>query len=188
MSSGEIDSPQKKQSLGTYIYTYIYIPSHQLTWKCKKALSKRKVVFLQGSVHFHVSWWDGVCTYTYTYKHAHTHTHIYIYIYIHIHITYSYTYICIYIYIFISGGTHTYTYKYIHIYIYIYIYIQLSNWKWPSFSLRPEVLHKAPGKDPREGASKAPSPTFPPRAVLGERKSPSLAIRRLGTFSGRVSF
>ena len=24
------------------------VPSHQLTWKCKKALSKRKVVFLQG--------------------------------------------------------------------------------------------------------------------------------------------
>ena len=29
------------------------------TWKCNKALSKRKVVFLQGSVHFHVSWWEG---------------------------------------------------------------------------------------------------------------------------------
>ena len=27
------------------------LASHQLTWKCKKALSKRKVVFLQGSVH-----------------------------------------------------------------------------------------------------------------------------------------
>ena len=35
------------------------LPSHQLTWKCKKTLSKRKVVFLQGSVHFHVSWWEG---------------------------------------------------------------------------------------------------------------------------------
>ena len=35
------------------------IPSQQLTWKRKKALSKRKVVFLQGSVHFHVSWWEG---------------------------------------------------------------------------------------------------------------------------------
>ena len=32
---------------------------HQLTWKCKKALSKRKVVFLQGSVYFQVSWWKG---------------------------------------------------------------------------------------------------------------------------------
>ena len=32
------------------------LPAHQLTWKCKKALSKRKVVFLQGSVHFHVRW------------------------------------------------------------------------------------------------------------------------------------
>ena len=31
-------------------------PAHQLKWKCKKALSRRKVVFLQGSVHFHVSW------------------------------------------------------------------------------------------------------------------------------------
>ena len=28
-----------------------FIPSHQLTWKCKTALSKRNVVFLQGSVH-----------------------------------------------------------------------------------------------------------------------------------------
>ena len=27
------------------------LPSHQPTWKCKKALSKRKVVLLQGSVH-----------------------------------------------------------------------------------------------------------------------------------------
>ena len=36
--------------------------SHQLTWKCKKALSKRKVVFLEGSVHFHVSWWEGIVT------------------------------------------------------------------------------------------------------------------------------
>ena len=37
------------------------LPSHQLTWKCKKALSKKgKVVFLQGSVHFHVSWWEGI--------------------------------------------------------------------------------------------------------------------------------
>ena len=27
------------------------VPSHQLTWKCKKALFMRKVVFLQGSVH-----------------------------------------------------------------------------------------------------------------------------------------
>ena len=36
--------------------------SHQLTRKCKKRgqLTKRKVVFLQGSVHFlHVSWWEG---------------------------------------------------------------------------------------------------------------------------------
>ena len=32
------------------------LPSHQ---KCKKALSKRKVVFLQGSVHFNVSCWKG---------------------------------------------------------------------------------------------------------------------------------
>ena len=38
----------------------VHIPSHQLTWKCKQALSKRKVVFLQGSVHFHVSWWEGI--------------------------------------------------------------------------------------------------------------------------------
>ena len=37
-----------------------HLPSHQLTWKCKKALSKKKVGFLQGSVHFHVSWWEGV--------------------------------------------------------------------------------------------------------------------------------
>ena len=28
-----------------------FLPSHQLPWKCKKALSKRKVVFLPGSVH-----------------------------------------------------------------------------------------------------------------------------------------
>ena len=35
------------------------VPSHQLKWKCKKALSKRKVVFLHGSGHFHVSWWAG---------------------------------------------------------------------------------------------------------------------------------
>ena len=35
------------------------VPSHQLTWKCKKALSKRKVVLLEGSVHFHASWWEG---------------------------------------------------------------------------------------------------------------------------------
>ena len=35
------------------------VPSHQLTWKCKKALSKRKVVFLQEAVHFHVSCWEG---------------------------------------------------------------------------------------------------------------------------------
>ena len=35
------------------------VASYQLTWKCKKALSKSKVVFLQGSVHFHVSWWEG---------------------------------------------------------------------------------------------------------------------------------
>ena len=39
----------------------VQVPSHQLAWKCKKALSKRKVVFLQGSV-FHVSWWQGVAT------------------------------------------------------------------------------------------------------------------------------
>ena len=26
---------------------------------CKTALFKRKVVFLQGSVHFHVRWWEG---------------------------------------------------------------------------------------------------------------------------------
>ena len=32
------------------------VPSHQLAWKCTDPLSKRKVVFLQGSVHFHVSW------------------------------------------------------------------------------------------------------------------------------------
>ena len=38
----------------------VYLPSHQLTWKCKKALSKRKVVFLQGSMQFHVSWWEGI--------------------------------------------------------------------------------------------------------------------------------
>ena len=25
----------------------------------KGQLTKRKVVFLQGSVHFHVSWWEG---------------------------------------------------------------------------------------------------------------------------------
>ena len=31
----------------------------RLTWKCKRALSKRGVVFLRGSVHFHVSWWEG---------------------------------------------------------------------------------------------------------------------------------
>ena len=37
----------------------VRLPSHQLTWKCTKALSKRKVVFLQGSVHFRVSWWEG---------------------------------------------------------------------------------------------------------------------------------
>ena len=37
------------------------IPSHQLAWKCKTARSKRKAVFLQGSVHFHVSWWEGTC-------------------------------------------------------------------------------------------------------------------------------
>ena len=30
------------------------------TNKCKNALSKRKVVVLQGSVHFHVSWWEGI--------------------------------------------------------------------------------------------------------------------------------
>ena len=35
------------------------LPSHKLTWKCKKFLSKRKVVFLQGSAHFHVSWCEG---------------------------------------------------------------------------------------------------------------------------------
>ena len=39
------------------------IPSHQLTWKCKKALSKRKVVFLQGFVNFHVSWWESNAIY-----------------------------------------------------------------------------------------------------------------------------
>ena len=27
------------------------VPSHQQTWKCTKAISKRKFVFLQGSVH-----------------------------------------------------------------------------------------------------------------------------------------
>ena len=37
----------------------ILVPSHQLAWKCKLALSKGTVVFLQGSVHFHVSWWEG---------------------------------------------------------------------------------------------------------------------------------
>ena len=30
----------------TYPCIYTYIPSHQLTWNCKNALSKRKVVFL----------------------------------------------------------------------------------------------------------------------------------------------
>ena len=35
------------------------IHTHQLTWKCAKPLSKRKVVFLQGFVHFHVSRWGG---------------------------------------------------------------------------------------------------------------------------------
>ena len=35
-----------------YIYIYIlYTPSHQATWKCKKAVSKRKIVFQQGFVH-----------------------------------------------------------------------------------------------------------------------------------------
>ena len=35
------------------------IPSHQLKWICKKTLSERKLVFLQGSVHLHVSWCEG---------------------------------------------------------------------------------------------------------------------------------
>ena len=35
------------------------VPSLQLRWKCKKVLSKSKVVFPEGSVHFHVSWWEG---------------------------------------------------------------------------------------------------------------------------------
>ena len=48
-------------------YIYIYTPFHQPTWKCKKALSKRKVMFLQGSVHFQVSWWEGICIYIYIY-------------------------------------------------------------------------------------------------------------------------
>ena len=34
-------------------------PSHQLRWTCTKPVSKRKVVFLQGSVHFNVSWWEA---------------------------------------------------------------------------------------------------------------------------------
>ena len=34
------------------------VPS-QLTWKCTDTPAKRKVVFLQGSAHFHVSWWEG---------------------------------------------------------------------------------------------------------------------------------
>ena len=36
-----------------------WVPSHQLT-EVQKALSKRKVVKLQGSVHLHVSWWEGI--------------------------------------------------------------------------------------------------------------------------------
>ena len=32
----------------------------QLTWKCTFApFFKREVVLLKGSVHFHVSWWEG---------------------------------------------------------------------------------------------------------------------------------
>ena len=41
---------------------HLHLPSHQPTWKCKNALSKRKVVFLQRPVVCapnHVSWWEG---------------------------------------------------------------------------------------------------------------------------------
>ena len=46
---------QVKAGRATVQATSVRVPSHQLPWKCK-ALSKRKVVFLPGSVHF-VSWW-----------------------------------------------------------------------------------------------------------------------------------
>ena len=35
------------------------LPSHQLTWKCKNLLSRRKAGFLPGSVHLHVCRWEG---------------------------------------------------------------------------------------------------------------------------------
>ena len=38
---------------------YQLVPSHQRTWKCTRALSKSKVVFLQGPVHFQVSRREG---------------------------------------------------------------------------------------------------------------------------------
>ena len=38
----------------------VFFPSHQLTWKCTNPFSRGKyVVFPQGSVHFHVSRWEG---------------------------------------------------------------------------------------------------------------------------------
>ena len=53
--------PAKRcDTFSTRLSGHRWIPSHQLTWKCKKALSKRKVVFLQGSVHCHVSWREGM--------------------------------------------------------------------------------------------------------------------------------
>ena len=44
-------APQKQGSKTYGSGSRLYLPSCQLTWKCKKALSKRQVVFLPGSVH-----------------------------------------------------------------------------------------------------------------------------------------